>query len=225
MMAGNEYEAFGIEDARITELNGKYYITYSSASNYGIVTSLASTADFSGYKREGVIYYPDNKDVVIFPESINGKYYAINRPSCSLYGKPDMWIAESPDLLCWGNFRRIAGTRNGYWDDGRIGAGAVPFLTDKGWVEIYHGATADNRYCLGVMLLDKEKPWEIKSRSEIPLMKAEENYEINGFFGNVIFSCGCVLEGEKVIIYYGAADCCIACATLELSDIWEYLGV
>lgn len=225
MMAGNDYEAFGIEDPRITEIEGKYYISYSSASNLGIVTSFASTTDFLEFQREGITFHPDNKDVVVFPERINGKYYALNRPSYSLYGKPDIWIAESPDLICWGNFRWLAGVRRGYWDDGRIGAGAVPFLTDKGWVEIYHGASIDNRYCLGVILHDKNEPWKIIARSETPLVEPEADYEVNGFFGNVIFSCGCVLEADKVIVYYGAADQSVACLSLDMSDIWKNLNI
>lgn len=221
----NIYEAYGIEDARITEIDGIYYINYSSASSLGITTSLASTKDFVSFKKEGIIFCPDNKDVAIFPEKINGKYYALHRPSCSNFGRPEMWIAESPDLLCWGNHRKLAGLRDNSWDSGRIGAGAVPFKTPYGWVEIYHGATVDDRYYLGVMLLDLNKPWVVLARSETPLVTPEASYESEGFLGNVVFSCGIVAEGKNIKLYYGAADENVACIDLTLSDILENINI
>lgn len=220
---GNEYEAFGIEDPRITELNGRYYITYSSASECGIVTMLASTKDFQSIRREGVIFPPEDKDALLFPKKVGGKYYALHRPSSSMYGKLDIWIAESSNLHEWGNHRRIAGIRPGLWDGARVGAGAVPFLTDKGWVEIYHGADEDNRYCLGVLLLDKREPWKVLARSKKPLIVPEAPYETRGFFGNVIFSCGAVVDGEKIFVYYGAADENVSCFTMELADAFKNL--
>jgi len=221
----NIYESYGIEDARITEIDGIYYINYSSASCLGITTSLASTNDFISFKREGIIFCPDNKDVAIFPEKIDGKYYALHRPSSSSFGKPEMWVAESPDLMCWGNHRHLAGLTEGTWDSGRIGAGAVPFKTQYGWVAIYHGATADDRYCLGIMLLDLKKPWVVIARSEVPLIKPEASYEKNGFLGNVIFACGAVAEGENIKLYYGAADESVACIDLNLSDVLENIVI
>ncbi|HHY83795.1 MAG TPA: glycosidase [Clostridiales bacterium] len=220
---GNDYEAFGIEDPRITMLDDKYYIVYSSASTYGIVTSLASTSDFHQFHREGVIFSPDNKDVVLFPDKINGKYYALHRPSGSLYGRPDIWIAESSNLIEWGNHRRIAAVRLGMWDCERIGAGAVPFLTDRGWVEIYHGADENSRYCLGVLLLDKDEPWKVLGRSLSPLIAPESSYEKQGFFNNVIFTCGAVVDNQSIYVYYGAADESIACFTMELADVFANL--
>jgi len=216
--AGNEYESFGIEDPRITKLNDKYYITYSSASECGIVTGLISTRDFSTFEREGIIFPPDNKDVVIFPEKVNNKYYALHRPSSSYFGKLDLWIAESTNLREWGNHKRIASIRPGMWDSERIGAGPVPILTEQGWLIIYHGANEKNRYCLGVMLLDKEQPWKVLARSDQPLFSPEVPYELDGFFGNVVFSCGAVQIKDRIIVYYGAADENTACFSMELSD-------
>lgn len=225
LMPSNVYEAFGIEDARITYIDDKYYINYSCASMRGITTCLASTENFNEFKREGIIFHPDNKDVAIFPEKINGKYYALHRPSCSHYGKPEMWIAESPDLKYWGVHRHLAGVRHGCWEGGRIGASAVPFRTERGWMEIYHGATEDNRYCMGAMLLDINEPWKVLARSEKPLIEPEESYEVEGFFGNVVFSCGALVEGENVKIYYGAADESVAIVDLKLDDIYKNLNL
>ncbi|REE78649.1 putative GH43/DUF377 family glycosyl hydrolase [Paenibacillus taihuensis] len=219
------YEKFGIEDPRITQLNGRYYITYSAISEYGIVTAMISTSDFRSFKREGNIFHPDNKDVVIFPERIAGKYYALHRPSCSHYGRPEMWIAESSDLLQWGNHRFLAGVREGLWDDGRIGASAVPFLTEQGWLEIYHGADKENRYCVGAMLLDKDDPGKVIARSELPLMEPEQPFELEGFFGNVIFPCGALVENGKIGIYYGAGDTSIGYAETTVDDVLNHLGL
>ncbi len=218
-----EYEAFGVEDPRITCLDGTYYIACSSASELGIVVSMYSTQDFKAFTREGVLFTPDNKDVAIFPQKINGRYYALHRPSTSHYGKPEIWIAASPDLHCWGEHRILAGVRTGSWDNGRVGASAVPFLTDRGWIELYHGADGNNRYCLGAMLLDAEEPWRVLKRSRVPLAEPSEPYELDGFFGNVIFSCGCLVRGEEVTVYYGAADDSVASLTLTLDDIYRNL--
>jgi predicted GH43/DUF377 family glycosyl hydrolase len=130
-----------------------------------------------------------------------------------------MWISESPDLVCWGNHRFLIGEREGFWDDGRVGCSAVPFMTDKGWLEIYHGATKDDRYCLGALLLDKDQPWKVIGRSNQPILEPQEDYEINGFFGNVVFNCGVLVEEGIVKIYYGAADTCMAGAEVSLDEI------
>lgn len=215
----NEYEAFGIEDPRITRIEDNFYISYSAISHMGITACLISTKDFKSFKRLGVIFHPDNKDVEIFPEKINGKYYALHRPSISHFGKPDIWMAESSDLLCWGNHRYLMGTRQGYWDSGRIGGSAIPFKVDGGWLEIYHGATKEDRYCLGAVLLDENEPWKIVARCKDPIMEPEEAYEINGFFGNVIFTCGVLCEDGLVKIYHGASDTYLCYAEIPLKEI------
>ncbi|MCL6459101.1 MAG: glycoside hydrolase family 130 protein [Gorillibacterium sp.] len=217
----NVYERFGIEDPRITELEDGYYITYTGASEYGIVVPLIFTKDFITFERKGIIFHPDNKDVAIFPERMNGKYYALHRPSSSHYAKPDMWIAESDDLLKWGNHQHLIGVRDGCWDDERIGASAVPFRTEQGWLEIYHGADHTNRYCLGAVLLDLNEPWRVIARSKTPFMVPELEFEVEGFFGNVIFSCGALYEEDKIKIYYGAGDTCIGYAETTLASIME----
>jgi beta-1,2-mannobiose phosphorylase / 1,2-beta-oligomannan phosphorylase len=216
----NEYERYGLEDPRITCIEGKYYISYSAVSDItGITTCLASTSDFRSFERHGVIFLPDNKDVIIFPEKIKGKYYALSRPVSGEFDLKDMWISESDDLICWGSHTKLMGTRKGHWDSSRIGGGAVPFRTEDGWIEIYHGASENNRYCLGAVLLDYEEPRKVLSRSRVPLIEPEKDYELGGFFGGVVFTCGVLYEENRVKIYYGAADTSIAYAEARLSDI------
>jgi len=219
------YETFGIEDPRISLIDGTYYINYVAACPSGVTTALASTKDFKSFRRHGVIFCPDNKDVVLFPEKINGRYYALHRPVSPLFKKQEIWLAESADLRCWGNHRCLMGPREGFWDDTKIGAGAVPFRIEPGWVEVYHGADRNSRYCLGAVLTDAEQPSTIIARTEKPIFEPQADYESDGFFGNVVFTCGLLYEQEKLRIYYGAADTAICYAELPLQDVLDKLNL
>lgn len=221
-----EEESWGMEDPRVTYIDGEYYINYTSVTPNGAATSLISTTDFETYTRHGIIFAPENKDVTIFPEKIGDKYVAFNRPVPCAIGNPDMWIAESPDLVHWGKQKHFCGVAgDDSWENGRIGGGAVPFKTDKGWVKIYHAADKDNRYCLGVFLLDSEDPSKVIAKTKQPILEPDAVYEKEGFFGNVVFTCGCLLEGDTVVIYYGAADDKICRADVKLEEIYKALGV
>lgn len=224
ILPATEYETFGLEDPRITLLDGTYYISYVAVCPLGVTTSLISTKDFSSFHRQGVIFCPDNKDVVIFPESVEGKYYSLHRPASGLFKKQWMWISESSDLLCWGNHRYLMEPRFGYWDEVKIGAGAAPIRIKQGWLEIYHGVDLNNHYCLGAVLLDGREPWKVIARSEKPILEPQSDYECSGFFGNVVFSCGLLCEDDMLKIYYGAADTSICYAELYLDRIIECLG-
>jgi beta-1,2-mannobiose phosphorylase / 1,2-beta-oligomannan phosphorylase len=219
----NELETFGIEDPRITQIDDTYYIYFSAVSPVGVGESMVSTKDFVTTEHHGMIFAPENKDVLIFPEKINGKYYALHRPVPRSVGEPEMWIAESTNLLHWGNHKYLLGLREGMWDSARMGGGAVPLRTEKGWLELYHGATTDHRYCMGAVLLDLEDPTKVIARSDKPILEPEADYEVEGFFGNVVFSCGAVVEGDVVKMYYGVADTSMACAELSLQEILDSL--
>jgi predicted GH43/DUF377 family glycosyl hydrolase len=136
-----------------------------------------------------------------------------------------MWIAESPDLCCWGNHRCLMAPLANCWDEIKIGAGAAPFRTPDGWLEIYHGADRNNRYSLGAVLLDGQEPWKVIARTEKPILQPQAGYECEGFFGNVVFTCGLLCEDDRLRIYYGAADTTICYAELSLEDIVESLNV
>ena len=223
--AANVYETFGIEDPRISLIDGIYYISYVAVSPLGVTTCLISTKDFISFKRHGVIFCPENKDAVLFPGKVEGKFYALHRPVSPLFKKQDIWIAESPDLLCWGNHCCLMWPNPGHWDEAKIGAGAPPFKTDAGWLEIYHGVNRNNRYCLGAVLLDSNEPWKIIARAKKPILEPQTDYECDGFFGNVVFSCGLLCEDDIVKIYYGAADTVICYAELSLKEIIEALDI
>jgi len=221
----NDYETFGLEDPRISLIDGTYYISYVAVSPLGVTTCLISTKDFNSYRRHGVIFCPENKDAVLFPGKVDGKFYALHRPVSPLFKKQDIWIAESPDLHCWGNHRCLMGPRPHHWDEAKIGAGAVPFKTDAGWLEVYHGVDRNNHYCLGAVLLDDSEPWKVIARTNKPILEPQAGYECDGFFGNVVFSCGLICEDDNVRIYYGAADTVICYAELSLKEIIEALDL
>ena len=170
-----------------------------------------------------MIFPPHNKDCAIFEEKINGKYYALHRPSSPQLGGNYIWIAESPDLKHWGNHQCIATSRKGFWDSARVGAGAAPIKTKAGWMEIYHGANEKHRYCLGALLLDLNDPSKVLARSEHPLVEPTAEYELTGFFGNVVFTNGHIVQGDKIKMYYGASDEVICSAELSITEILQTL--
>ncbi|SMC74517.1 glycoside hydrolase family 130 protein [Pedobacter africanus] len=212
-------EAFGIEDCRVTFLDGVYHLTYTAVSELGVGVGLRTTTDWKNFKQEGMIIPPHNKDCAIFEEKINGKFYALHRPSSVDIGGNYIWIAESPDGIHWGRHRCIITTRRNSWDSARVGAGAAPIKTDKGWLEIYHGANTAHQYCLGAFLMDLNDPGIVLARSEEPIMKPLENYELSGFFGHVVFTNGHVTNGDELTIYYGAADEFVCGAKFSIAEI------
>lgn len=224
LTAGTEYESYGIEDPRITLLDGTYWINYTAVSEYGISTALASTKDFRHFERHGIIFPPPNRDVAIFPEKIGGRYMALHRPMPEGLGQAAIWVASSSDLFSWGNHRIVATAREGSWDDAKIGGGAVPLRVHAGrqdaWLAVYHGVTrSPATYSLGALLLDLHDPARVIARSREPILRPEAPYEREGFFGSVVFTCGLLAEGDLVRIYYGAADGVTAVADLSLAEI------
>ncbi len=218
-------EAYGLEDPRITEIDGTYYIAYKSVAPNGICVSLATTTDWQHYEKRGIIFAPENLDVAIFPEKVNGRYVALHRPVPRMFGAPNMWVAYSPDLMSWGEHYFLMGIREDSWDSGRIGAGAVPIMTERGWLEIYHGATPDNYYHLGALLLAPDEPHEIIARGHEPILSPEEPYEKVGFVPNVCFSCGAIADGDRLIIYYGGADTVMAGCEISISELLDSLVI
>jgi beta-1,2-mannobiose phosphorylase / 1,2-beta-oligomannan phosphorylase len=219
-----ELETYGIEDCRVARLDGIWYLTYTQVSANGVGVGLRTTRDWMHFDHHGMMLPPHNKDCALFEEKIGGKYCALHRPSSPQLGGNFIWLAESPDLLHWGGHRCIAHTRDGYWDSARIGAGASPIRTPAGWLTIYHGATKENRYCLGALLLDLEEPWRVLARSHQPIMEPLAPYETEGFFGQVIFTNGHLVDGDRLTIYYGAADSVICAARMSIASILDSLA-
>jgi len=216
-------ETFGIEDCRVSCLAGVFYLTYTAVSPNGVAVGMRSTSDWENFREHGLIFPPHNKDCALFEERIGGHYFALHRPSSPEIGGNYIWLAQSPDLLHWGRHTCLARTRPGMWDSARVGAGAAPIRTPAGWLEIYHGANEKERYCLGALLLDLEQPWKVIARSKDPIMEPTAPYEKTGFFGNVVFTNGHLLEDDSMTIYYGASDSVICGARFSMGEILKSL--
>jgi predicted GH43/DUF377 family glycosyl hydrolase len=218
-------QAFGIEDCRVTFLENKYYLTFTAVSDNGVGVGLKTTTDWENFESYGMMLPPHNKDCAVFSEKINGMYYTFHRPSSVEIGGNYIWLAQSPDGIHWGNHKCIIKTRENLWDSARVGAGAAPVKTDKGWLEIYHGANHQNQYCLGAFLTDIKDPSKIIARTEEPVMIPSADYEVSGFFGNVVFTNGHIVhpDGDTLTIYYGASDEFVCAAQFSIKEICSLL--
>ncbi|MCC6281342.1 MAG: glycoside hydrolase family 130 protein [Saprospiraceae bacterium] len=212
-------ETFGIEDSRVSLIDGVYHLTYTQVSENGVGVGFMRTRDWRHFSREGMIIPPHNKDCALFEEKIGDKYYCLHRPSGIDLGGNFIWLASSPDLLHWGGHHCILRTREGWWDSARVGAGAAPIKTSEGWLEIYHGANEQHRYSLGAVLLDLKDPSKVLARSHHPIFEPIADYERTGFFGNVVFTNGHLVNGDDITMYYGASDEVICGATLSIHQI------
>jgi predicted GH43/DUF377 family glycosyl hydrolase len=218
-------ETFGIEDCRVSCIDGLYYLTYTAVSANGVGIALRTTRDWKSFSQHGMILPPHNKDCAIFEKIIHGRFYAFHRPSSVQLGGNYIWLMESPDGVHWGNHRCIVKTRKDKWDSARVGAGAAPIETDRGWLEIYHGADSQHRYCLGAFLLDKNDPGIVLARTDEPIMIPTESYELSGFFGHVVYTNGHILQSDKdtLTVYYGASDEFVCAANFSVHEIIKAL--
>ena len=215
-----KYEEYGVEDPRITFIDGEYLITYSAYSRFGVRIGLAKTVDFKKIERFSLITEADYRNIVIFPEKFNNLYARLDRPHSEICPW-SIWISYSPDLKYWGDSELIMKPVQYHWDEMKIGPGAPPFKTEKGWLSIYHGVfpTMDGSvYRLGVALHDLKNPSKIIGVGDNWILQPEEVYEITGYVHNVVFTCGAVPEPDGTVkIYWGGADkvMCVGIAKIE----------
>ncbi|RPI66085.1 MAG: glycosidase [Ignavibacteriales bacterium] len=216
-----DYVIWGIEDARITSIENKYFLTYTGYSKFQPVVVLTETEDFKNFKIHGPISEPSNKDCALFPEKINNYYWKVDRPSAE--NRRDIWISRSPDLIHWGGFKVLLEPERGTWESDKIGSSSTPIKTKDGWLMLYHGVRSfgtGSIYKLGVVLLDLQKPWEVKGKGREPILSPDLDYERVGDVNNVIFSNGWIIEDNgDVKIYYSGADMNICLAETNV----EYL--
>ena len=211
------YVKWGIEDTRITQIENKFYLTYTGYSKFQPLVMLSETSNFVDFKIHGPISEPSNKDCAIFPEKINGYYWKVDRPSAEK--RRDIWISRSPDIIHWGGHKVLLEPEPGTWETDRIGSSSNPIKTREGWLMLYHGVRS-SIYKLGVVLLDLEKPWLVIGKSKGPIISPDYDYERIGDVNNVIFSNGWILEDNgDVKIYYSGADLNICLAETNI----EYL--
>lgn len=217
-----EYESFGVEDPRITFIDNEYLITYSAYSIHGVRIGLAKTKDWKTVERISFISEADYRNTVIFPEKFNGLYARLDRPHTDICPW-SIWISYSPDLIYWGKAERIISPATYHWDESKIGPGAPPIKTEKGWLSIYHGVFSSmdgNIYRLGVALHALKNPSKILGVGDNWILQPEEIYETTGYVHNVVFTCGAVPEEDGTIkIYWGGADTVICAGTAKTEDL------
>lgn len=229
----SDLECLGIEDPRLTRIDDRIYLNYSAyGMNMGMVFPLKrvqigiasiSVDDFlnkkwNWSKRQYPFYMVDNKNSFLFPEKVNGKYVFVHRIP------PHMWIAYSDDMQTWEN-QKILMSPKFEWEYFKIGGGAPPIKTEKGWIIIYHGVDKKMQYRLGLALLDLNDPGKVIARYDKPFLEPETSYEKEGVVPNVTFSCGAVRIEDELFVYYGGADTVVCVATAKIKDVLGLLGV
>jgi predicted GH43/DUF377 family glycosyl hydrolase len=221
---GHPEEELGIEDARIVNIDGIFYLTYTAVSEdvMGIVDpswkeqivkipriGLSATKDFKSFIDYDIILPKlSGKNSSLFPKKINNEFWLLYRE-----GMKATYFTTSPDLTSWQKKYFVFEERPGYWDCVRTGIGASPIETEKGWLLFYHGVDKTNTYRLGIMFLDLDDPTKILYRSSEPILEPEKDYEKLGHVNNVVFTCGAIEKDDQYFVYYGAADQTICLAT------------
>lgn len=215
-------EGMSYFDPRITPLDGAYYITGACHTTHGCQMGLWKTdATFERFEWMGLISWPDNRNGVLFPEKINGKYWRLDRPNVDK--AMDIWCGQSPDLIHWGVPRCVVRMGDVHWAYAKIGPGAVPIKTPEGWLCVIHGVRVqctDYVYQLGVCLLDLNDPSKVIGVAKRAILWPEEPYELMGQSLSVVFTTGAVLEDDGAVrIYYGGADTVQCLATANVDEL------
>lgn len=221
--AFREYASGMYYDPRITEIDGTYYLMHAAHSGHGCRLSLIETTDFESFEWKGFISETDNRNGVLFPQKIRGLYARLDRPNTGgSFG--DIWVSYSPDLLHWGQSKCVLRNSQVRWAWTKIGPGAVPIKTKKGWLNIFHGVRTQCAqhyvYQLGVCLHDLEDPSKIVALAKDAILEPVETYELIGQTPSVVFTSGAVVEESgEVKLYYGGADTVMCLATTSVERL------
>jgi beta-1,4-mannooligosaccharide/beta-1,4-mannosyl-N-acetylglucosamine phosphorylase len=214
-------------DPRVVWLEDRYYVTWCNGY-HGPTIGLGYTRDFETFYQLENAFLPFNRNGVLFPRQINGRYAMLSRPSDNGHTPfGDIYYSESPDLGFWGRHRFVMGPSGG-WQATKIGAGPVPIETAEGWLLIYHGVlTSCNGfvYSFGAALLDLEQPWKVRYRAAPYLLAPYTLYECVGDVPNVVFPCAALHDRPtgRLAIYYGAADTVTALAFAYLDEVVDFV--
>ncbi|ABP65942.1 glycosidase, PH1107-related protein [Caldicellulosiruptor saccharolyticus DSM 8903] len=215
-------------DPRVTFIEDRYYITWCNGY-HGPTIGVGYTFDFEKFYQIENAFLPYNRNGVLFPRRINGKYAMLSRPSDTGHTPfGDIFYSESPDMIHWGCHRHVMSAGYTPWQSLKIGAGPTPIETSEGWLLIYHGVLLSCNgyvYSFGAALLDLEKPWIVKARSKSYLLSPQEYYECVGDVPNVAFPCAALCDAStgRLAIYYGGADTVVNLAFAYVQDIIELL--
>lgn len=216
-------------DPRVTWIDDRYWITWCNGY-HGPTIGIGYTFDFHTFYQCENAFLPFNRNGVLFPRKIGGRYAMLSRPSDNGHTPfGDIYISFSPDMKYWGEHRcvmKVTPFEQSAWQCTKIGVGSVPILTDEGWLLFYHGViTTCNgfRYSMGAALLDREDPTRVLHRSMEYLLAPAAPYELSGDVPNVVFPCAALTEADKVAVYYGAADTVVGLAFGHISEIISFL--
>jgi len=228
----DETDSRGVEDPRVTLIDGVFYMTYTAYGSVflgegepthlggGILPMIARSENLITWERLGpIVVGENNKDHVLFPRKIKGRFAALHRRW------PDLWIAYSDDLLNWPEegMAPIFGPDPNSWDTTSIGSNGVPIETDQGWLLIYHGYDEEHIYKFGVALLDRDDPTRVIARSKTPIFWPEELWELRGDVPNVVFSNANPVVDGKVYVFYGGGGHVIGLATAPVAELLDFV--
>lgn len=220
-VTGNRYETQGVEDPRVTKIGDTFCMLYTAYDGETAQVAYATSGDLEGWERRGLIipfslFGCWNKDAALFPERIGGRYAVIHRP------EPDMCLSYGDDLKGWTDHVRFMRPRPGVaWEGRKIGLSGPPMKTPAGWLVVYHGVDGGFVYRQGLALLDLEDPSRVLKRTDEPILEPELDWELEGDVPNVVFSCGSLLFGTELWVYYGGADTVIGLAKGDVGGFLE----
>ena len=223
--AGATHWEYGY-DPRVCWIEDRYYVTWCNGY-HGPTIGIAWTTDFQRFHQMENAYLPYNRNGVLFPRTINGKYLMLSRPSDQGHTPfGDMFVSQSPDLVHWGCHRFVMRPSGG-WQSTKVGAGPIPIETTEGWLLIYHGVlTSCNGfvYSAGAALLDLEQPWKVIARTAPYILNPRELYECVGDVPNVVFPCAALTDAPtgRIAIYYGCADTVTGLAFAQVDELIEF---
>jgi beta-1,4-mannooligosaccharide/beta-1,4-mannosyl-N-acetylglucosamine phosphorylase len=216
-------------DPRFVKIEDTYYVVWCDDMR-GASIGMGMTKDFKTWTRLPNPLMPFNRNGVLFPRKINGKYYLLSRPSDSAHTPfGDIYMSESPDMIHWGKHRWVMGKGGkGWWQGTKIGSGPIPIETTEGWLLFYHGVSGTCNgfvYSFGACILDINEPWKVKYRAGDYLLTPEKEYETAGFVPNVTFPCANIYDAPtgRIAIYYGAADTYTALAFCQIDELISFI--
>lgn len=254
----NSFDAGSNEDPRIVKFGDEFYVTYAfrpypagqywkneydqvAASGHNEFapkclrenignTALAISKDMRTFKKVGRLTDPslDDRDVILFPEKIGGKYWMIHRPKNFVgaeYGTehPAIWIKSSADLMSWNVPSSLLMKGKESWEQ-KVGGNTPPIRTDEGWLILYHGVDANFTYRIGAAILDIDNPTKVLYRTKDFIMEPETDVETKGLYKwGVVFPTGSVVVGGVLYIYYGASDQWVNLATCDLRELLDFI--
>ncbi len=215
-------------DPRVCKIEDVYYVSWC-ADYHGPTIGVARTKDFVKFERLENAFLPFNRNGVLFPRKINGKYVMLSRPSDNGHTPfGDIFLSESPDMIYWGRHRFVMGKGGQWWQGTKIGAGPTPIETTEGWLLFYHGVINNCNgfvYSMGAALLDIDNPSKVLYRTNKYLLFPTTDYECAGFVPNVCFPCAAICDAPtgRIALYYGAADTCTCLCFCRVDEVLEFL--